>query len=98
MKPGSRRLENARASQNGQQPGRFVVNDLASALALCTDGFGIAQFLELVIDDVLRSKALVELFPDRAEERFPVYMLYPSRHLPPAKVRAFADFLIASTR
>jgi DNA-binding transcriptional LysR family regulator len=46
----------------------------------------------------LRSKALVELFPDWAEERFPLYMLYPSRHLRSAKVRAFADFLISSTR
>jgi len=79
-------------------PGRFTVNDLASALAVCIDGFGVAQFLELGIKDLLRSKALVELFPDWAEERYPVYMLYPSRHLPPSKLRAFADFLIASTR
>jgi len=78
--------------------GRFTVNDLASALAVCTDGFGIAQFLELGVKDLLRSKALVELFPDWAEERYPVYMLYPSRHLPPAKLRAFTNFLISSTR
>jgi DNA-binding transcriptional LysR family regulator len=28
----------------------------------------------------------------------PLYLLYPSRHLLSAKVRAFADFLISSTR
>ena len=78
--------------------GRFTVNDFSSALAVCIDGFGVAQFLELGVKDLLRSKALVELFPDWAEERYPVYMLYPSRHMPPAKLRAFADFLVASTR
>ena len=78
--------------------GRFTVNDLTPASAVCTDGFGIAQFLELGIDDLLRSKALVEVFPDWAEERYPLYLLYPSRHLLSAKVRAFADFLISSTR
>jgi DNA-binding transcriptional LysR family regulator len=78
--------------------GRFTVNDLAPASAVCTDGFAIAQFLELGIDYLLRSKALVEVFPDWAEERYPLYLLYPSRHLLSAKVRAFADFLISSTR
>jgi len=37
-------------------------------------------------------------FPDWAEERFPLYMLYPTRHLPPAKLRAFVDILVSSTR
>ena len=77
--------------------GRFTVNDLTPGRALCVDGFGIARFLELGIEDLLRSKALIELFPDWAEERFPLYMLHPSRHLRSAKVRAFADFLISST-
>ena len=77
--------------------GRFTVNDFASGVAACLDGFGIAQFFDFVVQDHLRAKALVEPFPEWGEERYPVYMLYPSRHLPPAKVRAFADFLIAST-
>jgi DNA-binding transcriptional LysR family regulator len=32
---------------------------------------------------------------DWAEERYPLYVYHPSRHLPPAKVRAFLDFLLA---
>jgi DNA-binding transcriptional LysR family regulator len=32
---------------------------------------------------------LVDLFPDWPGETFPLYALYPSRHLPAAKVRAF---------
>ncbi|WP_394824495.1 LysR substrate-binding domain-containing protein [Pendulispora albinea] len=78
--------------------GQFTVNDLATGLFMCTEGFGIAQFFELGLDDLLRSGALVELFPNWAEERFPVYVFHPSRHLPSAKVRAFVDFLVASLR
>jgi DNA-binding transcriptional LysR family regulator len=40
---------------------------------------------------------LVELFPDWADERFPLYALYPSRHHPSAKVRAFLDFVVSMT-
>jgi DNA-binding transcriptional LysR family regulator len=35
---------------------------------------------------------LIDLFPDWPGETFPLYALYPSRHHPPAKVRAFVDF------
>jgi DNA-binding transcriptional LysR family regulator len=55
--------------------GRFTANDLASALTVCTDGFGIAQFLELGINELARSERLVDVFPDWAEERFPVYLM-----------------------
>jgi hypothetical protein len=34
--------------------------------------------------------------PDWAEERFPLYVYYLSGHLPPAKVRAFIDFVESS--
>jgi DNA-binding transcriptional LysR family regulator len=78
--------------------GRFTANDLESGAGVCLDGFGIAQLGELGAAELLRSKALIELFPDWAEERFPVYLLYPSRTLRSAKVRAFTDFLIATTR
>jgi DNA-binding transcriptional LysR family regulator len=37
---------------------------------------------------------LIELFPDWVGETFLLYALYPSRHLPAAKVRAFIDFVI----
>jgi DNA-binding transcriptional LysR family regulator len=45
---------------------------------------------------MLASGALVQVLPDWAEERFPLYAYYPSRHLPPAKVRAFVDFVVES--
>ncbi len=78
--------------------GHLVINDNTVAQQLCVDGHGIAQLMELGAGELVRTNALVELFPQWGEERFPVYVLYPSRHLPPAKVRAFVDFVVASTR
>jgi DNA-binding transcriptional LysR family regulator len=73
--------------------GRLVVNDLATKLAACVAGQGIAQTFALGLDPLLQSGALVQVLADWAEERFPLYVYYPSRHLPPAKVRAFIDFV-----
>jgi DNA-binding transcriptional LysR family regulator len=73
--------------------GRLVVNDLASKLAACVAGQGIAQTFALGVVALLERGELVQLLPDRSEERFPLYVYYPSRHLPPAKVRAFVDFI-----
>jgi DNA-binding transcriptional LysR family regulator len=78
--------------------GRLVVNDVATALGVCLAGHGIVQLMELGNEELLRSGALVELFPKWHDELFPLYVFHPSRHLPPAKVRAFVDFVIASTK
>ncbi len=75
--------------------GRLVLNDLATKLAACVAGHGIAQSFELGSDGYLASGDLVQVLPDWAEERFPLYAYYPSRYLPPAKVRAFIDFVLA---
>jgi DNA-binding transcriptional LysR family regulator len=74
--------------------GRLVVNDLATKLALCAGGNGIAQTIELGSAPMFASGALVQVLPDWADERFPLYAYYLSRHLPPAKVRAFVDFVV----
>ena len=73
--------------------GRLVLNDLASKLAACVAGQGVAQTFALGMDALLERGELVQLLPDWSEERFPLYVYYPSRHLPPAKVRAFIDFV-----
>ncbi len=73
--------------------GRLVFNDLATKLAACAAGLGIAQTFALGIDAMLDSGTLVQLLPNWAEERFPLYIYHPSRRLPPAKVRAFIDFI-----
>ena len=78
--------------------GQLVVNDVATGLGACLAGHGIAQLMEIGTAEHLRSGALVELFPRWRDEMFPVYVFHPSRHLPPAKVRAFLDFVVASAR
>jgi len=78
--------------------GRLLVNDVATAIGACLGGYGIAQPMELSIGELLRDGALVELFPRWQDERFPLYLYHPSRHLPPAKLRAFIDFVVASSR
>ncbi len=78
--------------------GRLLVNDVATALGACVAGHGIVQLMELGNEELLRSGAVVELFPRWHDELFPLYVFHPSRHLPPAKVRAFIDFVVASTR
>jgi DNA-binding transcriptional LysR family regulator len=78
--------------------GRLVVNDVATALGVCLAGHGIAQLMELGNRELVRSGALVELFPRWHDELFPLYVFHPSRHMPPAKVRAFLDFVVASTK
>jgi DNA-binding transcriptional LysR family regulator len=76
--------------------GRLVVNDVGTAVGACVAGQGIAQLMELGNRELLTSGALVELFPRWHDEMFPLYVFHPSRHLPPAKVRAFLDFVVAS--
>ena len=73
--------------------GRLVLNDLATKLTACAAGHGIAQSIELGLDALLRAGTLVQILPDWSDERFPLYAYHPSRHLPPAKVRAFLDFV-----
>lgn len=73
--------------------GRLVTDDPSVAVAACAAGQGIFQSLELGLEPWLVSRELVQILPAWAEERFPLYAYHPSRHLPPAKVRAFLDFV-----
>jgi DNA-binding transcriptional LysR family regulator len=73
------------------------VNDSATKLAACMAGHGVAQILESELAAVA-DHGLTQLFSSWSGERFPLYLVYPSRHLPPAKVRALADFVLAAAR
>jgi len=74
--------------------GRLLLSDPDSHYAACIAGLGVAQVLAMSAQSYLDSGALVALFPDWRGELYPLYALYPSRHLPPAKVRAFVDFCL----
>jgi DNA-binding transcriptional LysR family regulator len=76
--------------------GRLLLTDVGTILGTCLSGVGVAQIKALGIQELLDDGHLVDLFPDWPDERFPLYALYPSRHLPAAKVRAFIDFVMAT--
>jgi DNA-binding transcriptional LysR family regulator len=75
--------------------GRLTVTDAGALLAACIAGHGIAQPLELHARPHLDTGRLVQLLPDWAEERFPLFLYLPTRKLPSAKVRAFLDFALS---
>jgi len=74
--------------------GRLLLTDVGTILGACLSGVGIAQIKAIGIQDFLDSGELVDLFPDWPDERMSLHALYPSRHLPAAKVRAFIEFVI----
>ena len=76
--------------------GRLTVTDAGTKLGTCLAGFGIAQVIDLGVQQHLSAGTLVNLFPDWPDERFPLYVYYVSRNYVPAKVRRFIDFIVAS--
>ncbi len=80
-----------------QTTGRLLLTDPQTLVRSCVAGVGIAQLLALAVQDRLNRGELIDLFPDWPDEKFPLYALYPSRHLPPAKIRAFLDFILNLT-
>jgi DNA-binding transcriptional LysR family regulator len=73
--------------------GRLMVAEFGTLLGACLGGVGIARMKAIGVQRLIQEGALVELLPEWSGESFPLYALYPSRHLPPAKVRAFIDFV-----
>ncbi len=78
--------------------GRLTVSDVGTMQSACVAGAGVAQVLALCVQDALDRGLLIDLFPDWPDETFPLYALYPSRHQPAAKVRAFIDFALEVVR
>ena len=74
--------------------GYLTLSDVDTMVGACIAGAGIAQVLALGVGPLLESGALVDLFPDWSGETFPLYIIRPSRRLPPAAVQAFMDFCI----
>jgi DNA-binding transcriptional LysR family regulator len=72
--------------------GRLMVAEFGTMLGACLEGVGIARVKAIGVQRLIDRGELVELLPDWTGESFPLHALYPSRHLPPAKVRAFIDF------
>lgn len=72
---------------------RLMLDDPSAALAACEAGSGLFQSFELGLEPWLEGGRLVTVLDQWAEERFPLYAYYASRHQLPGKVRVFLDFL-----
>jgi len=73
--------------------GRLVLDDPTVAVLACAAGHGLFQSLALGLGPWLERGELVTVLDDWACETYPLYAYYPSRQLPPAKVKAFLDFI-----
>ena len=73
--------------------GRLIVTDSPSLLRACVNGHGIAQPLGLYARDALESGRIIRILSEWSDERYPLYAYLPSRRHPPARVRAFLDFV-----
>ena len=78
--------------------GRFVADDgdVVTEWALQGDGIVLKPYWEVA--QQLRNNELEVVLPHNPPEPLTLVLLYPHRHLLPAKVRAFADFLIEKTK
>jgi DNA-binding transcriptional LysR family regulator len=74
--------------------GRLLLSDPNTFLGACVAGAGVAQVLAFAVQTQLDRGELIDIFPNWPDEKFPLFALYPSRHLPPAKLRAFLDFIL----
>ena len=70
--------------------------DVLTEWTLQGQGIMLKPYWEVA--DHLREGRLQVVLPDFPPEPVSLVMLYPHRHLLPAKVRVFADFLIEKTR
>jgi DNA-binding transcriptional LysR family regulator len=75
--------------------GRLMVAEFGTMLGACLDGVGIARVKAIGVQRLIEQGALVEVLRDWSGDSFPLYALYPSGHLPAAKVRAFIDFVLS---
>ena len=72
---------------------RLVMDDPSVAISACVAGQGIFQSLAIGLAPLLSRGELIQILPEWSEELYPLYAYHPSRHLPPAKVRALLDFI-----
>ncbi|GLR96608.1 MULTISPECIES: LysR family transcriptional regulator [Bradyrhizobium] len=76
-----------------QVSSRLIMDDPSVAISACVAGQGIFQSLAIGLAPLLSRGELTQILPEWSEELYPLYAYHPSRHLPPAKVRALLDFI-----
>jgi DNA-binding transcriptional LysR family regulator len=77
---------------------RLAVNLGEAEAAAAAEGAGIARVLSYLIDDLVKSRAVVKLLRRYEPSPLPVSVIYPSQRQVPLKLRAFLDFSIPRLR
>lgn len=78
--------------------GQLTVNEAGSLVEACLMAQGITQMFELFARELFEDGRLVPVLTDWADETWPLYAYHHSGQLMSAKVRAFLEFVVASTR
>ena len=86
------------AAQTIQMPSRLSVNLGEAIVAAAACGAGIAAAFSYLIEDLVKSRALVPLLEAYEPPPLPVSLVYPSQRQVPLKLRAFLDFSIPRLR
>ena len=74
--------------------GKFDADDGDVLTEWALQGAGIALKPYWEVADHLHRGELVPVLPNFPPEAFSLYLLYPHRHLLPAKVKVFSDFIV----
>jgi DNA-binding transcriptional LysR family regulator len=91
-------LETPEGPQTLPVSGKFDADDGDVLTEWTLEGEGIMLKPYWEVAEHLREGRLQVVMPDFPPEPVSLVMLYPHRHLLPAKVRVFADFLIERSR
>ena len=74
----------------------LVSDDLLGCVTLARSGAGLLQVYRFIVEDDLRSGALVEVLQHAGGRSRPVTLLYPQNRHVPLRVRSFVDFLVTT--
>jgi DNA-binding transcriptional LysR family regulator len=85
--------DQSEGGEGAQMHTRVRTNDVSASSIAAVCGLGITRTSNYVIEDELRSGALVEILKDHASKPIPVYIVYTKQGLLPLKVRAFLDWM-----
>lgn len=73
--------------------GRFGVNQIAAATAVCVNGMGFGQFLSYQVRDLIAGGELLAILEDYEPQPWPVSLVYHGGRLVPSRLRALIDWL-----
>lgn len=77
---------------------RVLANDATAACDAAVWGLGIIRLPNFIINDHLKTGALVEILEDYPADPLPVHIIYMKQGLLPLKVRAFIDWMTPRLR